>query len=208
VRHLLWAQGLILASVLVPVACGGIPSGASANATQPPSPGASSVPSQSPASPLPSAASGYKAYVSSTSRYSVEYPGTWFESREQQDGSHSGKDFMSQNIGSPMQIDATGIWLTIVVNTAPGVCSLGSNADPTKMTSLAVSIDGVSSTAWVVLTVDPNFQGGDGLVGVAGPDILHGGWCYSFGFLTSSVDDTHLHMAEIQHIYASFRFNR
>jgi hypothetical protein len=125
-----------------------------------------------------------------------------------QDGSHVVNNFMSQNIGSPVQLDATGIWLTININTAPGSCSLGSDTGATKMNRLVVSIDGVSSPAWVALSVDPNFRGGDGLLGVAGPEIMHNGWCYSFGFLTTSVDDTNLHMTEIQHIYSSFRFNR
>jgi hypothetical protein len=146
--------------------------------------------------------------VSSTSKYSFEYPATWFEYPESQDGSYSAKDFMSQNIASPVQIDATGIWLTINVNTAPGSCSLGSDAGGTKVNRLVITIDGVASPAWVVLATDPNFRGGDGLVGVTGPEIMHNGWCYSFRFLTTSVDDTNLHMAEIQHIYSSFRFNR
>jgi hypothetical protein len=157
---------------------------------------------------LPPAAPGYKAYVSSTSKYSFEYPAKWFEYPELRDGSFAGKDFMSQNIGSPVQLDATGIWLNILVNTAPVSCSLGSGVGGPNMTSLPVSIDGASSTALVTLAADPNFRGGDGLVGVAGPYVMHNGWCYSFGFLTTSVNDTHLHMAEIQHIYSTFRFNR
>jgi hypothetical protein len=69
-----------------------------------------------------------------------------------------------------------------------------------NMTSLPVAIDGVSSTALVTLAADPNFHGGDGLVGVAGPYVMHNGWCYSFGFLTTGVNDTHLHMADPAHL--------
>jgi hypothetical protein len=133
----------------------------------------------------------------------------WFEYPELRDGSFAGKDFMSLDIASPMQLDATGIWLNILVNTAPGSCSLGSpGVGGSNVSSLAVLIDGVSSTALVVLAVVPGFRGGEGLVGVTGPIVMHNGWCYSFGFLTRSVEVTQLHTAEVQHIYSSFRFNR
>ena len=143
-------RSMTFAAALVVVSCGGPgtdPSAASGTAVQASSSEVSGARLVSPVPLLPSPAPGYKAYISSTSRYSFEYPATWFEYPELKDGSNAGKDFMSQNIASPVQLDATGIWLSIIVNTAPGSCSLGSDAGGTKVTSLEVSIDGVSSTA-------------------------------------------------------------
>jgi len=44
--------------------------------------------------------------------------------------------------------------------------------------------------------------------GIAGPELLHGSWCYSFSAITVSVATTNEHLAEIRQIYSSFRFNR
>lgn len=93
---------VILAAALLIASCGGVrtyPSAASGSAQQSSSPPASSARLDSPVVPSSSPASGYKAYLSTTSKYSFEYPETWFEYPELQDGPHVGKDFMNQNIG-------------------------------------------------------------------------------------------------------------
>jgi hypothetical protein len=100
-----------------------------------------------------------------------------------------------------------GIWLTVTVDTKPRTC-LSRPGPVTSAKRMQVSIDGVSGVAFISLRADPNFQGGDGLTGITGPYVMRNGWCYWFGFLTTAYDYTNQHMAEIQHIYSSFRFNR
>jgi len=155
---------------------------------------ASGAAQQSP-SPPPSAAAGYKAYASSTWMYSLEYPATWFELDDQ--GQDRSKWFSNQNIASPEQLDASGIWLTVDVDAQPsGPCSAESNISTPNVTVAQVSLDGVSASEYISAR------------GIDGPYVMHGNWCYHLSFLTSSAQDRDQHMVEIQHILSSFRFNR
>lgn len=137
--------------------------------------------------------------------YSLEYPASWYTFTEPNFQSYVGTDFVSQDIQTPILLRGDGIWLTVSVDSKPSRCSAGSVSIPSTVNVIEVSIDGFDGVAYISSVPGP-FS--DGLVGVAGPQFMHKGWCYSFGFLTTSIDDTHLHMAQIEHIYASFRFNR
>jgi hypothetical protein len=182
-----WAA--IVATVVVfavaGVSCGGVrtyPSVASGAAQQSPS-------------PTPSAAPGYLAYVSPKWMYSLEYPATWYLLEDQ--GQDRSKWFSNQNIASPEQLDANGIWLTIDVNSQPSQpCSAGSSFSTPTVTQVQVSIDGVSGTEYLSTR------------GIEGPYVMHGNWCYHFSVLTTSAKDRDQHMPEIDHILSSFRFNR
>lgn len=153
-------------------------------------------------------APGYASFVSANQKYSLEYPAAWYDTGpELLDGQFDAKNFSSQEIQSPIQLSDTGIWLTVTVDTKPRTC-LSRPGPANSAKPMQVSIDGVSGVAYITLAVDPNFQGGNGFTGITGPYVKRNGWCYWFGFLTTSYVNTNLHMAEIQHIYSSFRFNR
>jgi hypothetical protein len=169
---------------------------------------ASAPRTESPSPSVPAAAPGYKAYVSPAAEYSLEFPHAWFAPTEFRDGPHVGTDFVSQDIGSPMLLRDEGIWLTVQVNTQPESCTEGPGFKSSTFDELNVTIDGTPATAFFADGGASSFAGGDGLTGIAGPYVMHAGWCYSFGFLTTSAASTRQHLPEIEHIYSSFRFNR
>src|SRR5438874_2579814 len=61
-------------------------------------------------SPLPSAAAGYKRYVSTRLYYSLEYPVTWFDVGGTHDGPFYAEDLVSKDIGTPIQLREHDIW--------------------------------------------------------------------------------------------------
>lgn len=173
------------------------------------SPAASSGPRTASPSPPP----GYKAYISPDLFYSFAYPDTWFNVGRDQDGSLYGLNIVSKNIGSPVQLTQHDIWFSVAVSTggqwAPSgdgrACGLPADQSPNpNSTELKVSIGGVTTSAYVA--TKPG--GPDMTAGIAGPELLHGSWCYSFSAITVSVATTNEHLAEIRQIYSSFRFNR
>ena len=159
-------------------------------------------------SPLPSAAAGYKTYVSASLYYSLEYPATWFDVGGNHDGSFYAEDLVSKDIRSPIQLREDDIWLTVTVNVKPSKPCSVPPTETSKMTEVRVLLDGVPTSAYISPLPDPNFRGGDGLTGLVGPILLHKEWCYGFSFLTTSVDNTYRHLPEINHNFSSFRFNR
>jgi len=173
------------------------------------SPAASSGPRTASPSPPP----GYKAYISPDLFSSFAYPDTWFNVGRDQDGSFYGLNIVSENIGSPIQLRQHDIWFSVAVSTrgkwGPSgegrACGLPADQFPNpNSTELKVSIGGVTTSAYVA--TKPG--GPDMTAGIAGPELLHEGWCYSFSAITVSVATTNEHLTEIQQIYSSFRFNR
>ena len=147
-------------------------------------------------SPSPSAVSGYTAYVSAEVMYSLEYPSSWHELTVSRDGSHYGKDFVSEDIGSPEQLDANGIWFKVQVDTQPSQsCAMAGSISP-SVTTRQVSTDGAAGIQYLSSS------------GAAGPYVLHNSWCYTFGFIVTSTQDLQQHMTEIDHILGTFKFNR
>jgi hypothetical protein len=154
----------------------------------------------------PSAPAGYTAYVSADLHYSFAYPASWFNVGSNHDGPYYGLNVVSKDIGTPILLTEHDIWFTMAVNVTGAWSSRACGLQPgdfSKATELKVSIDGTQASAYVVPPGGP-----DGMAGVSGPEIQHEGWCYSFGFITTSVADTNEHLAEIQQIYSTFRFNR
>ena len=189
------AVALALCALLATTGCGMAKSAAA------PASAARTAPPSSPAH-------GYATYASATGKYSLEYPAAWYDAGpELLDGQYVAKSFSSQDIPNPILLSNDGVWLTVSLDTKPRAC-LSGPGPVTSAKRIQVSIDGVSGAAYISLGADPYFQGGDGLTGINGPSVPHGGWCYRFTFLTTTYANTNLRMAEIEHIYSSFRFNR
>lgn len=187
-RAAVWnaACGLGVAATLVCalVGCGtrAFPSVASASATQSPS-----LVTQS---PIP----GYLLYTSSAWLYSFEYPSSWFNL------GNSGvpntvKYFSNQQIGSPQQLDANGIFLRVSIDTqSTHPCA---NSGPLRpgVSQTPIMVDGESTT---------EYSGAQGVSAY----VTHQSWCYTFGFITTGAQDLAQHKAEIDHVLSSFKFNR
>jgi hypothetical protein len=152
---------------------------------------------------------GFNGYVSADLCYSFDYPTTWFTVGRDHDGPYYGLNVVSKDIGTPILLTEHDVWFHLAVNTtgkwgsAGRACGLPIDQF-SKSTELKVSIDGVPSIAFVAQ--QPG--GPDATAGVAGPELVHSGWCYSFSFTTTSVPSTNEHLAEIEEIYLTFRFNR
>jgi hypothetical protein len=149
--------------------------------------------SATPLNQTPSVAPGYSAYVSKQWQYSLEYPAQWldlpnFGAPDRQ------KYFSNENTESPEHLTASGIWLTIDVNSQPSTCA--SNGPPASdVTQTPISIDGAQTTEYV----------GQASILVL---VQHSGWCYTIGFATNGAQDRDQHATEIAHIFSTFRFNR
>jgi len=128
--------------------------------------------------------------------YSLAYPSSWHDIPASKDGSHYGKDFVNEAIGSPEQLSPTWIWLNVQVDTQPTQACSMSGSIPPSVATRQVSTDGATGTQYVSES------------GAAGPYALRNGWCYSFRFLTSSRQDFEQHVSEVDTILGSFRFNR
>jgi hypothetical protein len=195
------AASALLVLLAAAAACGLPPSGHLSSSSR----------TASPSSPAPqptSAPPGYKAYVSGDLRYSFVYPDTWFVVGRDEDPPYFGLNVVSKDIGTPILLREHDIWFNLAVSTAGTWSAERPCGLPTdqfsKFTELKVSIDGVPASAFV-----PQQPGGpDATAGVTGPELIYSGWCYGFGFITTSVASTNEHLAEIEEIYSSFRFNR
>jgi hypothetical protein len=165
--------------------CGGIrsyPSTASGSAQQSP-PQASVTPT-----------GAYRTYVSADWLYSFEYPAGWYD-LPNSGAPNTQKYFSNQPNGTPNQLDANGIFVSIgivVESTRP--CANGGGV-ASDVSQIPISIDGESTT---------QYSSGKGVVAYA----LHAGWCYTFSFFIAGVQDRDLHSTEIAHLFSTFRFNR
>jgi hypothetical protein len=141
----------------------------------------------------PSPSGGYLPYVSSDWLYSFEYPASWYQLGNF--GLRSNlKYFSNQQVSSPMQLASGGIWLTVIVQSeSQQACSNGPPGAGISQTP--ISIDGESTS---------KLSGASGV----GVSLIHAGWCYSISFSTPNLSARDKHDAEIDHILASFRFNR
>ena len=145
--------------------------------------------------PSPSAA-GYTAYVNAEVMYSLTYPSSWYELPTSRDGSHYGKDFVNEKVGSPSQLSPNGIWLNVQVDLQPSQPCSGPATLAPSVTKRNVTVDGVAGTQYLSAS------------GAAGPYALHNGWCYTFRFLATSAQDINQHLSEVDSILGSFKFNR
>jgi hypothetical protein len=154
---------------------------------------------------------GYRTYVSADLLYSFAYPTGWFIVGRDHDGSFYGLNVVSKDIGTPILLREHDIWFLLDVSTngrwgSSGegrVCGLPGIRFP-NATELSVVIDGVPASAYIA--TKPG--GPDAMAGESGPELLHGGWCYSFAALTVSVATMDEHLTELETIYSTFRFNR
>jgi hypothetical protein len=172
---------LAFAIALVGFACGGVPNDQQSNVAS------------GTRTPSPSPPPGYLAYTNPDLLYSFEYPAAWTIVPTPIPGTlltnaptRGAQDYQSNDID-----------FTIRVDQQPSrPCSIP--PPPTAPTNPVVqaSVDGTPASIYLA----PN--------GVAGPWILHSGWCYVFTATTFDAADRDLHMPEIDHILSTFKFNR
>jgi hypothetical protein len=144
--------------------------------------------------PAQSPTPAYLAYASSAWLYSLEYPSSWFNLANFGVPSTE-KYFSNQQIGTPEQLDANGIWLTITVNAQPTRPCTDSGLVRSDVTQAPITVDGESTSEY-------SDAGG------VSAFVTHHSWCYTFGFIATGQQDLDQHKAEIDHILLSFRFNR
>jgi hypothetical protein len=129
--------------------------------------------------------------------YSLEYPDTWYDLAVMGGADlETQKSFTNENMGSPEGMDANGVFVTIRVDSnGSRPCAQGAGATDSNITTVQISIDGVS-------TVEYLFLNGAGTV------VKHNDWCYRFSILTDTAANRDRHRDEIAHILSSFKFNR
>lgn len=166
--------------------CGSLPHGLGATTASPARMG-SPTPQSTPSI-------GYVAYTSQAWKYSFEYPANWF-SLPDATGRGDVKDFASQNIASPEQMQATAIWLSVLIDAKQSRPCASSGSPAPSVVQQPASVDGAQTTKYI---------SSQGVLVV----VAHTNWCYTFSFITSSLDSRDQHTVEIDHILSSFRFNR
>ena len=146
---------------------------------------------------LNSPASGYKIYVSPGLLYSLEYPATWYSFPEEPVfDSATNKVFSNENTKSPEGLDDDGVFVSLTIDPKDAACSLGPGANDPRITLTPISIDRAEGMQWVATN-------GIGAV------VAYGGWCYRLDFLTAPRPDARdKYRSQIDHMLASFRFNR
>ncbi len=171
-RLLAWAA----AALIIGTACGRVatgPGSASDARSSSPSPVAQSSPSASPA-PDPT---NWKTYFSSKWGYSIKYPDTWL------DVTATGipdteKYFSNENAGSPQQLDSSGIYFAIDVNSQTGdACLLRGLRNATVGTQSSLNVDGVTAPFYAVKS-----EGYGELI----LNIERSGYCYWFAYIFPS----------------------
>ena len=147
-------------------------------------------------SPLQTSPSpGYRTYTSAKWLYSLSYPATWYD-LDNFGAPDSQKYFSNENVEAPTDLSATGIWLTIEVDSQPTKpCQLSTATSSPGPTQVQTSLDGEAT----VELVAPKG---------AALKVLHSAWCYYVGFNTTSDQDRTQQSNEMTQILSSFRFNR
>ncbi len=165
--------------------CGAFTAGSPASSARTSPSGASS----------PSTEPGFVAYVSSKWLYSLQYPTNWYDLGNF-GAPDSQKYFSNENVGSPLQLDANGIWLTVDVDSQPTRgCSAASGMNTPTVTQQPIVIDGEQTIEYVA---------SNGVV----VDVLHSNWCYFISFLAYYTQARDGHMGEVSTVLSTFRFNR
>jgi hypothetical protein len=177
------------------VACGS--AGLSGDVPTVASPSRLASPTSSPSRTPPA---GYKVASNQTAAYSFFYLATWFVTPGAPDP--TSLELANENVMSPLQLDASGIWLSVDVSTNATSCVPTSSSIPSGVVSHQILIDGESA----VLYLPP--PGQFSATPQAWTHVAHNGWCYAILFQAGSIQTRDQHQPDIDQVLASFQFNR
>jgi hypothetical protein len=143
---------------------------------------------------------GSNVAVNQAASYSFFYPATWFEAPGAPDP--TSQELSNENVMSPLQLDATGIWLSVDVSTNPTGCVPPPSSIPSGVGSRQEVIDGESA----VLYLPP--PGQFSATPQAWTHVVHNQWCYAFLLQAGSIQARDLHLGDLDQVLSSFKFNR